>query len=233
MRVTIATRAKTGYLVGNTIRCRQIQYASASGPIRVCAYFIFCDKQQFISSRPHHHHAEPANLWIEGMTQHPAKNVNGPIRKFSVPKEFCSTEFLSRPFVTEINANAWANRTNRKRRTHHGGNKPNRDQKIPLPHCFSVIWCAAGARGIARFEKVLWEKEYFCMAFQCMFGKQLVAQTVRVSALQLARRPAHRTKPIGEEETILEKVIVARQPSFSLFEQNIIFSTLSSIDCRR
>ena len=28
------------------------------------------------------------------MTQHPAKNVNGPIRKFSVPKEFCSTEFL-------------------------------------------------------------------------------------------------------------------------------------------
>ena len=66
-----------------------------------------------------------------------------------------------------------ANRTNRKRRTHHGGNQPNRDQKIPLSHCFSVIWCAAGARGIARFEKVLWEKEYFCMAFQCMFGKQL------------------------------------------------------------
>ena len=101
-----------------------------------------------------------------------------------------------------------------KRRTHHGGNQPNRDQKIPLSHCFSFIWCAAGALGIARFEKVLFletGERIFLHRFS-MHVWEAVAQTVRVSALQLARRPAHRTKPIGEEETILEKVIVARQP---------------------
>ena len=98
-------------------------------------------------------------------------------------REFCSREFFwSRLFVTEINANAWGEQNKSKKEEYTTAEiNLTATKKYPYRIVFQSFGVQLARGALLDSKKVLFlerEKEYFCIAFQCMFGKQLLKRFV-------------------------------------------------------